>query len=153
MDSRSAKAWLKRALLAAAVVLPPSGAEAKRAEPFKGPVEAIVVEVLDGDTFVAEAQVWPGHSVNVNIRIRGIDAPEMKSRCEAEREAALKARQALAAMLADGAVTLTNIGGAKYYGRVLADVSTSAGEGVGSLLLGEGLVRRYFGGKRQGWCS
>ena len=112
-----------------------------------------MVEVLDGDTFVAEAQVWPGHSVHVNIRIRGIDAPEMKSRCEAEREAALRARQALAAVLGDGAVTLTNIGGAKYYGRVLADVSTSAGEGVGSLLLGEGLVRRYFGGKRQSWCS
>jgi endonuclease YncB( thermonuclease family) len=50
------------------------------AKKLRGPVEAIVVKVIDGDTFVADAAVWPGQTVRVNIRIRGIDAPEMKRR-------------------------------------------------------------------------
>ncbi|WP_244425359.1 thermonuclease family protein [Pseudaminobacter salicylatoxidans] len=102
---------------------------------FAGPVAARVVEVLDGDTFVADAHVWPGQTVRVNIRIRGIDAPEMKSRCVREHSAAIEAREALAGLLEDGEVSISNIGGAKYYGRVLADVSTRDGSAVGEILL------------------
>ena len=128
-------------------------APAAAAKMFRGPVEATVVEIIDGDTFLAEAQVWPGHSVRVNIRIRGIDAPEMKARCEAERAAALRARDALALLVGDRPVSISNIGGAKYYGRVLADVATPDGVAVGSILLNENLVRPYAGGKRAGWCG
>ena len=105
-------------------------APAAAAKMFRGPVEAIVVEVIDGDTFLAEARVWPGHTVRVNIRIRGIDAPEMKARCDAERAAALRARDALAlARRRQAGLDLQHIGGAKYYGRVLADVTTPTGCG------------------------
>ena len=128
-------------------------APAAAAKMFRGPVEATVVEIIDGDTFLADAQVWPGHSVRVNIRIRGIDAPEMKARCEAERAAALRARDALALLVGDRPVSISNIGGAKYYGRVLADVATPDGVAVGSILLNENLVRPYAGGKRAGWCG
>jgi micrococcal nuclease len=128
-------------------------APAAAAKMFRGPVEATVVEIIDGDTFLADAQVWPGHSVRVNIRIRGIDAPEMKARCEAERTAALRARDALALLVADKPVSISNIGGAKYYGRVLADVATPDGLAIGPILLGENLVRPYAGGKRAGWCG
>jgi endonuclease YncB( thermonuclease family) len=123
------------------------------AQPFRGPVEAKVVMVLDGDTFVAEATVWPGHTVRVNVRIRGIDAPEMKARCPAERRAAEKARQTLAALLHAGVAVVSNIAGAKYYGRVLADVATPDGQAVAPFLLGEGLVRPYEGGRRAPWCG
>lgn len=120
---------------------------------FKGPVEASVVTVLDGDTFLADAHVWPGQSVRVNIRIRGIDAPEMKSRCLAERSAALEARAVLSDLLGGGKVTISNIGGAKYYGRVLADVDTGNGEAVSEILLTLRLVRPYWGGRRESWCN
>ncbi len=120
---------------------------------FKGPVEASVVTVLDGDTFLADAHVWPGQSVRVNIRIRGIDAPEMKSRCVAERSAALEARAVLSDLLGSGKVTISNIGGAKYYGRVLADVDTQDGEAVSEILLTLRLVRPYWGGRRESWCN
>lgn len=120
---------------------------------FPGPVRANVLQVLDGDTLMADALVWPGHSVRINIRIRGIDAPEMRSRCDAEREAALRAREALAELVAGGSVSLSNIAGAKYYGRVLADVQTATGEGLASALIGRALVRRYDGGKRESWCG
>ena len=96
MDSQ-----LKLALLAP-IALTLACFPASAAKLFRGPVEAVVVEVLDGDTFLAEATVWPGHSVRVNVRIRGIDAPEMKARCDVERDAALRAREALASLFGDG---------------------------------------------------
>jgi micrococcal nuclease len=126
---------------------------ASAAKLFRGPVEATVVEVLDGDTFLAEALVWPGHTVRVNVRIRGIDAPEMKARCDAEHTAAERARQALASLFGKNPIAISNISGAKYYGRVLADVTTADGQGVASVLLGEKLVRPYDGGRREAWCE
>lgn len=125
----------------------------KAAKLFAGPVEAVVVEVLDGDTFLAEALVWPGHSVRVNVRIRGIDAPEMKARCAAERAAAERARDVLALLFGDAPVAISNIAGAKYYGRVLADVTTADGQAVASILLDGKLVRPYSGGRREPWCG
>ncbi|MEW9834271.1 thermonuclease family protein [Mesorhizobium marinum] len=116
-------------------------------------MDAIVLDVLDGDTFLAEAVVWPGHRVKVNIRIRGIDAPEMKARCDDERVAAERARDALALIIGSGPVSISNIAGAKYYGRVLADVATADGLGVAPRLLGEKLVRPYHGGRRDPWCG
>jgi endonuclease YncB( thermonuclease family) len=112
-----------------------------------------VLSVLDGDTFLAEAHVWPGQYVVVNVRVRGIDAPEMKSRCAAERQAAEAARDLLSGLLAPGTVSISNIGSAKYYGRVLADVVTGDGKVVARMLLDRGAVRPYRGGKRGGWCG
>jgi micrococcal nuclease len=128
-------------------------APALAADNFRGPVEAIVINVLDGDTFLADAHIWPGQSVRVNVRIRGIDAPEMKSRCVTEHLAALRARDALSSLVEGDAVLISNIGGAKYYGRVLADVETAKGEAIGPALLGQRLVRHYSGGKRDSWCG
>jgi endonuclease YncB( thermonuclease family) len=145
------ESWVGLVVLSCAAALAYTPAAA--AKLFRGPVEAVVVEVLDGDTFLAEAFVWPGHTVRVNVRIRGIDAPEMKARCEAERVAALKAREALASLFGEGPVAISNISGAKYYGRVLADVTTSDGNAVASVLLGESLVRPYDGGRRDPWCG
>jgi len=157
MDSEAHRRWRKANAAATALLLLPllaaSPANGERRGTFKGPVEATVIEVIDGDTFLAEAHVWPGHSVTVNIRIRGIDAPEMKSRCGTERDAALRARATLGELIAKGSVSLTNIGGAKYYGRVLADVATPEGLSLGPELLDRALVRPYRGGKRDGWCG
>jgi endonuclease YncB( thermonuclease family) len=119
---------------------------------ISGPVAATVVRVIDGDTFVAEAHVWPGETVRVSVRIRGIDAPELHSRCPQERSAAMEARDALAALLDGQAVTILNIGGGKYYGRVLADVETGDGA-VAPAMLSLALVRRYSGGRRQPYCG
>lgn len=152
MDSRAFPGQTPLLVVAASVLLL-AGGPADAAKNFKGPVEATVVEVIDGDTFLAEAHVWPGHSVRVNIRVRGIDAPEMKSRCEGERAAALHARAVLAELIGRGAISISNIGGAKYYGRVLADVATGDGAAVSDIMLERNLVRPYRGGKRRSWCG
>ena len=133
-----------------ASVLP---AAAGRGATLDGPVAAQVLRVIDGDTLLAEALIWPGQTLTVSIRIRGIYAPEIKGRCMGERLAAARAREGLAVLVADGSVSLSNIGGGKYYGRVLADVATSGGKPVGPALLARALVRPYGGGRRQGWCG
>lgn len=130
----------------------PAGAES-RDQAFAGPVQATVLKVRDGDTFLAEAEVWPGQYLRINVRIRGIDAPEMKARCDGERDAAQAAREELRALLGEGRIALSNIGGAKYYGRVLADVATEDGVAVGDAMLRTGRVRAYGGGRRDSWCA
>lgn len=149
MESLSGKVF--SACVGLAAIVSPGAAEA--GQDFRGPVAATVLNIIDGDTFLADAQVWPGQFVRVNVRIRGIDAPEMKSRCAGEHDAALRARDALAELIGDDAVSISNIGGAKYYGRVLADVETQQGVPVAEEMLGRSLVRPYDGGRRAGWCG
>lgn len=125
---------------------------AAAADIFAGPVEARVLRIIDGDTFVAEAKVWPGHNVQTAVRIRGIDAPEMRSRCKAEKKAARRSRAVLARLIGDGPVIISAIGGAKYYGRVLADVADARGRPVAATMLGLGMARPYNGGRREAFC-
>ncbi len=125
---------------------------AKKRETIAGPIFAKVLNVYDGDTIEVLAKVWPGHQINVRVRIRGIDAPEMRSKCADERYAALNARARLQKIIAGQPVLLTNIKGGKYFGRVLANVKTHAGYNIETVLLASGLVRPYRGKRRLTWC-
>jgi endonuclease YncB( thermonuclease family) len=136
---------------------------AERAAPVSAPAAmpstlrsghpATVLKVMDGDTFEARVAIWPGMEITTKVRLRGIDAPEMSARCEDEYRRAVIARDALARMLAEGDVGISRIGQDKYGGRVDADVSTRATRDVSAQLLAAGAVRRYDGGRRQGWCG
>jgi len=141
-----------RRYLASLAVLAMICLPAAAADVVPGPVEAKVLRVIDGDTFVAEALVWPGHNVTVAVRIRGIDAPEMRSRCAAEKKAARQARAALSRLIGDGPVSISAIRGGKYYGRVLADVTDARGRQVAAKMLHLGLARAYDGGRREAFC-
>ena len=106
------------------------------------------VRVIDGDTVMVEAHPWPDQSVRVSVRLRGIDAPELRSKCALFRAAALKAKETLADIMSPGdMVELRNISGGKYYGRVVADLS-HADRDMGRMLIQTGLAVRYDGGKR-----
>ncbi|WP_265516336.1 thermonuclease family protein [Nitratireductor luteus] len=118
-----------------------------------GPVAAEVLRVLDGDTFVAEALIWPRQKITVSVRLRGIDAPEIRSRCLAEKAAGIAAREALATLLGRQGVTISNIGGGKYYGRVMADAHTADGLDIAETLLRQRLVQAYDGGRRERNCE
>jgi endonuclease YncB( thermonuclease family) len=85
------------------------------------------------------------------IRIMGLDAPEVHHRCEAERALAERARARLAQLLADGFTVREH--GRDRYNRVLAEVFDARGLNVASVLIAEGLARRYNGrGPRELWC-
>ena len=152
-------------LSAAALVLPGSATRApetpaqSRPEPVPTPgairtgYPAEVLRVLDGDTFEARVRIWPGHDVTTRVRLRNIDAPEMKARCDDEREKAVAARDLLARLLEEGGVAISNVGQDKYGGRVDADASTRRTPDVGLAILDAGLARRYGGGRRESWCT
>jgi endonuclease YncB( thermonuclease family) len=109
--------------------------------------------VLDGDTFEARVRVWPGMDITTKVRLRGIDAPEMRARCAEERIKAEAARDALSSLLARGQVGISGVGLDKYGGRVLAEASARQTANVAGALLAGGHVRRYGGGRRESWCS
>lgn len=133
------------------IVLPIAAPSLARENPVRniveGPVEAELISVIDGDTLLVNARPWPQHTIAVLVRIRGIDAPEMKSKCEASRRAAERAKDALS-HLAIGRIRLTNISGDKYFGRIVADVSTGDNTDIGAAMIGNGLARIYDGGRK-----
>jgi endonuclease YncB( thermonuclease family) len=118
-----------------------------------GVYPAEVLRVLDGDTFEARVRTWPGIEITTRVRLRGIDAAEMKSRCPEERVKAQAARDGLAAMLAEGEVTVSRVGLDKYGGRVDADAATRRTVDVSRAMLARGLARPYGGGRRGSWCA
>lgn len=135
-----------KALFPIATILAVFTAEAMARDEISGPVSAEILRVVDGDTLLVEAQPWPQQKMEVYVRIRGIDAPELKSKCEAVRLAGQNARHALETMAADSIrIQLTRISGDKYFGRIVADVILSDGHNVADGLLLAGLVRTYDG--------
>lgn len=120
-------------------------------ETVSGTVNARVLWVIDGDTFEARVEVKPGLRIRTRVRLRGVDAPELHAKCEAERIGAETAKRALREILAEGGVTLRNLGEDKY-GRLLGTVATRNTPNVSEALIARGLGRRYNGGHRGGWC-
>lgn len=137
--------------LTAAVLLGLRSGAAPR-EVLPGPVPAELVRVVDGDTVLVRARIWLGQQVTVSVRLAGIDAPELRSRCDAERAGAARARDFLSRRLAGGGIALADIQYGKFAGRVVARLLDRDGADLGAALLAEGLVRPYAGGPRQRWC-
>ncbi|MBP2462882.1 MULTISPECIES: thermonuclease family protein [unclassified Rhizobium] len=138
-----------RYLALIAVLFGAPAAEARAREEISGPVAAEILRVIDGDTILVEARPWPQQRVEVYVRIRGIDAPELKSKCHSVQQAGGDARQALEALTkASATIELVNITGDKYFGRIVADVVLPDGRSAGSDLLLAGLVQPYDGGRK-----
>lgn len=129
-------------------------AERAQLNRLDGPVAAEVLRVVDGDTIEVRAYIWLGQEVTTLVRLGGIDAPELKGKCESERAAAQRAKARIEEKLAGGGeVILRNIRFEKYAGRVMSKVETDAGEDIGKALTREGYVHSYGGAKRAGWCA
>lgn len=101
---------------------------------------ALALTVIDGDTVKIGGEV---------IRISGIDTPEIRGRCDAERRLALVAKRRLADLL-DDATPIVIRGKRDRYGRTLATIQIN-GLDVGAILIAEHLARPWRG-KREPWC-
>lgn len=117
-----------------------------------GPVIAEIIKVYDGDTYTVDAYPMPRHTLRLHVRLRGIDTPEIRGRCQAEKDKAQAARHFAIETLGT-IVRLMNIEDGKYAGRFIADVVTEAGKDMAKQLIMHGHGRPYAGGKRQGWCD
>jgi micrococcal nuclease len=112
-----------------------------------------VIRTIDGDTFEARVHLAPGRDVMTRVRLRGIDAPELKAACPEELRRAEAATTALRDLLRQGEVAVYNIGPDKYQGRIVADVATRYTGNVSAALVSAGHARSYNGGHRAGWCA
>lgn len=112
-----------------------------------------VTSIYDADTFRANINGWPPIiGERAPIRVKGVDAPELRGKCESEKVRARLAKQFTVAKLRGAkTIRLDELERGKYF-RILAVVSVD-GENLGQALIDEGLARPYDGGKRQGWCD
>lgn len=122
------------------------------ADTLEGPVEAEVLHVIDGDTLALRVHIWIGQTVDMNVRIAGIDAPELHGKCASERERAEAARDFLTRLVSGQRLRLEDVRNDKYGGRVIAEVRDTKGDDVAEALLSRGLARSYEGGRRGSWC-
>jgi len=123
-----------------------------------GPYEATLMEVIDGDTIRVEVAIWVKTYKMATIRVFGIDSPELKGKCEKEKELALKAK-ALATELLSTAekITITEIKPDKYGDRWTAKVFyTKNGReyDFAKRMLRANLAGEYYGkGAKKNWCT
>lgn len=109
------------------------------------------IKVYDGDTITIACGLppyEPGKPIyRWSVRLRGIDAPEMRTKCANEKACATYAKEMMAAQVLDKIVTLENVSYDKY-GRVLADVFVDS-VNVTDKLLANNLAVPYDGGTKQ----
>lgn len=112
-----------------------------------------ITSIYDADTFRATIHSWPAVvGFRIPVRVRGVDAPELRGKCPQETELAREAKQFSAGMLRKGSkIILENIERGKYF-RLIADIVVD-GESLGEALIDSGHARFYHGGQREGWCD
>jgi len=112
-----------------------------------------VISVYDGDTFRVNIDSLPPIvGKNISIRVNGVDTPEIRGKCQYEKDLALKARDFVRGRLANATdIKLTNLQRGKYF-RVVANVVVD-GVSLEQELLDNKLAYNYDGGKKLNWCE
>ncbi len=112
-----------------------------------------VISVYDGDTFRVNIDSLPPIvGKNIPIRVNGVDTPEIRGKCQYEKDLALEARDFVRAKLANAKeIKLTNLQRGKYF-RVVANVVVD-GVSLEKELLDNKLAYEYSGGKKLSWCK
>ena len=113
-----------------------------------------LIAVIDGDTFRADIVDWsPIVAENIRVRVRGVDSPGIRGKCEQEKMLARKARSFTARLLWTAQnIELRAIERGKYF-RLIADVVFD-GRDLATALIESGHGRPYMGkGERPDWCG
>lgn len=126
---------------------------AKSSKNYGSALVAEVTSIYDADTFRVNIKDWPPLiGERIPIRVNGVDAPEIRGRCESEKKGARLAKQFTVAQLRNAStIELRNMQRGKYF-RILADVYVD-GKNLTELLIKANHARPYTGGKRKGWCD
>lgn len=109
----------------------------------------------DGDTLTFDIpNVPPILGKKINVRVAGLDTPEIKGKSPCEKEAARTAKKLIESILKSAKVIhLNNIQRDKYF-RILAEVSVD-GKSLKEILLKNNLAYQYQGQtkKKVNWCE
>ena len=120
---------------------------------FGNVVVSEITSIYDADTFRVNVASWPDIvGKRMSVRVLGIDAPEIRGKCKAEKTKARAAKRfTVNALRSAKKIELRNIKRGKYF-RLLADVFVD-GKRLADLLVKAGHARLYGGGTRGGWCG
>jgi len=112
-----------------------------------------VNSVYDGDTFRVDIdELSPIAGKNIRIRVNGVDTPEIRGKCDSEKELAIEARDYVAGLLNNAdEISLVNIERGTYF-RIVAVVMID-GVNLTELLIDKGLGYAYTGGTKKSWCD
>ena len=112
-----------------------------------------VINVYDGDTFRVNIDSLPPIvGKNIRIRVNGVDTPEIRGKCQYEKDLALEARDFVKGKLSNAKeIKLTNLQRGKYF-RVVANVVVD-GVSLEKEPLDNELAYSYDGGKKLSWCK
>ncbi|TNF25320.1 MAG: thermonuclease family protein [Deltaproteobacteria bacterium] len=113
------------------------------------------VKNYDADTVTFDVPgVHPLIGNKINVRVVGVDTPEVKTKNKCEKEKARNAKKLVENLLKNAKrIDLSNIQRGKYF-RVVADVIID-GKSLSHYLLKNGLAYSYDGGtkKKINWCK
>jgi len=114
--------------------------------------EGKIVRVYDGDTVTIAARfkidgIYIPKLFRYNVRLRGIDSPEMKTKSAIEKDLAIKSRDALSHLILHKLVKLQNVEYDKY-GRILADIIDEDGTNISDWMISRGYAVEYDGGTK-----
>lgn len=118
-------------------------------------LDALLLYVIDGDTLKVRLEIWPDIFVETSARLDGVDAPEIRGeKCPEEEALGFKAKERVEQLVAGG-FALEGIGHDKYGGRIDAIIRLPNGASLADILMIEGLVKAWPGGKgpKPDWCG
>lgn len=118
-----------------------------------GEYNVYVQEVKDGDTF---SIVWPGlppELSNISIRMKGLDTPEIHTRCQLEKDKGFIAKDYLKQMIENKNVIISNCEWDKFGGRWNCNAYFE-GIDITKHLIERGFAIPYYGEKKTfNWCQ
>lgn len=113
------------------------------------------IKNYDADTITVNIpDLHPFLGEKMNIRVRGVDTPELRTKNACEKEKAKHAKKLVRNLLKDAKrIDLANIERGKYF-RIVADVIID-GKNLTSYLIKNGLGHPYDGGTKPkvNWCK
>ena len=127
-------------------LLLPSYSLAKSFGDYQG---AVYVRNYDGDTITFNLPgLHPIIGEKINIRVNGIDTPEIRGKCEKEKYDAKQAKEMVTDILKDAEqIIFRNMERGKYF-RIAADVIVD-GENLADMMIEAGMAVSYDGGKNR----
>ncbi len=107
----------------------------------------------DGDTCTYSIANIPAiFGDKISVRIRGIDTPEIRGKCDIEKSRAKQVRDFVEELHSQATkIDLKDCERGKYF-RLVCDVFLD-GENLSDILLENDYARKYDGGKRESWCD
>jgi len=137
------------------VILPVIANGAKKNHTYGSFYSVQYVGNYDGDTITFDIpDVHPIIGNDIRVRVRGIDTPEMKAKCQVAQDKARQAKKLVKSLLRSAKqINLHKVDRGKYF-RIIADVEFD-GKDLAAILVKNGLaVDGYYGGKKtHDWCA